>query len=88
MKLILVADALIPILFFLVYNTVSPIMIGALLDHISLKNLFSGLIIVYILFKITQWLNTERKIRALGGHAPRIPTYLPFGTISSLLSVL
>ncbi|KAH8814950.1 cytochrome P450 [Xylogone sp. PMI_703] len=53
-------------------------MIGSLLDQVSLKFIALGFATAYFLVKTIQWIITERKIRVLGGHAPRIRTYLPY----------
>lgn len=61
-------------------------MIDIILDRASPKTIAIAVFAIFVLVKLTQRLNKERKIRALGGHAPRIPTWLPFGKFSSLNS--
>jgi hypothetical protein len=39
-----------------------------------------ALFAIVVMVKVSQWINTERKIRALGGHASKIRTLLPYGT--------
>jgi hypothetical protein len=34
---------------------------------------------IYLLVQLVQYVNTERKIRALGGHAPKMRGWLPWG---------
>jgi hypothetical protein len=54
-------------------------MIEQILEHTSPKTIIAALFVVLALIKVTQWINNERKIRALGGHAPVVKTWLPFG---------
>jgi hypothetical protein len=54
-------------------------MIGALLEHTSPKTLAVAAIAILCLLKVAQWIDVERKIRSLGGRAPRIRTWLPLG---------
>jgi len=54
-------------------------MIEQILEHTSPKSIIAALFAVLALVKVTQWINNERKIRALGGRAPVIKTWLPFG---------
>lgn len=53
-------------------------MAGGLADSMPAR-LAVTLFVFYILIKLFQWVMEERKIQALGGHAGRIPSYLPFG---------
>ncbi|TVY40719.1 Cytochrome P450, partial [Lachnellula occidentalis] len=53
-------------------------MIEAILERLSLKTVAIAFIGAFALLTITQWLNKERKIRALGGHTRRQPTWFPF----------
>ena len=55
-------------------------MIDAILERASPKTLAIAIITVFILVKISQWIKIELKIRALGGHAHKIRTWLPYGT--------
>jgi hypothetical protein len=54
-------------------------MIEEILGHVSRKTVAIAFIGALALLKITQWLNKERKIRALGGHGRKQPTWYPFG---------
>jgi len=53
-------------------------MIEAILQHASPKTWAIGVVVIFIVVKVCQRIHTERKIRALGGHAPLIPTWLPY----------
>jgi energy-converting hydrogenase Eha subunit B len=57
-------------------------MIQDILDNISPKTLLAGIVVTYTLVRTVQWLDEERRIRALGGHARKVRTYLPFGKSS------
>jgi hypothetical protein len=59
------------------------IMIEDIIKHTSPRTVGAALLAVLILWKLSQWLTVEMKIRALGGHAPKIRTWLPWGTFSS-----
>jgi hypothetical protein len=52
------------------------------MEHASPKTIAVASVVIFILVKVTQLVNKERKIRSLGGHARRIPTYLPWGMFS------
>jgi len=54
-------------------------MLEELFSSISPKAL--GILILgsFVVFKLIKWLSAELRIRALGGHAPRIRSYLPGG---------
>ncbi|KAE8449366.1 hypothetical protein EG329_008267 [Mollisiaceae sp. DMI_Dod_QoI] len=52
-------------------------MIEEILTRVSAKTLIVAIIAVLSLWKVSQWVNTERKIRALGGHAYRVRTWIP-----------
>jgi len=54
-------------------------MIEEILERLSLKSIAVAFISAFALLGITKWLNNERKIRALGGHTRRQPTWFPFG---------
>ena len=56
------------------------IMIEDILQHLSPKTIAIAAIVVFSLVKISKRFSDERKIQALGGHAPELPSYLPFGT--------
>jgi hypothetical protein len=53
-------------------------MLEHILEHLSPKTVFVALLAAYTLYRLAIWINDERKIWALGGHARRIPVYLPF----------
>jgi hypothetical protein len=53
-------------------------MLEYVLEHLSPKTVLVALLASYALYKLAIWINDERKIRALGRHARRIPAYLPF----------
>ena len=57
-------------------------MIQELFDIISPKALGVLLLGSFVVFKIIQWISIELRIRALGGHAPKIASYLPGGIIT------
>ncbi|RDW85084.1 hypothetical protein BP6252_02674 [Coleophoma cylindrospora] len=52
-------------------------MLDAIIAHASPKTLAIAIATILVLLKIKQWISVERQIRALGGHAPRIKTWLP-----------
>lgn len=54
-------------------------MIEEILAQVSFKTIAIAVIGAFALLHITEWLNKERKIRALGGHGRRNPTWYPFG---------
>ena len=54
-------------------------MVGNILDHVLPKTLAIAIVAVLCLVKVSQWIKIELKIRALGGHAPKIRTWLPYG---------
>jgi hypothetical protein len=60
-------------------------MINEILERASPKTLAIAVVAIFVLFKITQWIKAELKIRALGGHAPKVRTFLPYGTSPSVL---
>lgn len=53
------------------------IMIEDILTRVSPKTLIIAVVTIYSLIKITTWIKTERKIRALGGHAKKVNTKFP-----------
>lgn len=53
-------------------------MIDSFLEQIHPKTLAVAVVALLILVRISQWVNKERKIRGLGGHAPKIRTWLPY----------
>lgn len=61
-------------------GTYTATMIDSLLEHVHPKSLAVAIVVLLVLAKFSQWVNKERKIRALGGHAPKIRTWLPYGT--------
>ena len=54
-------------------------MIEDVFNRVSPKTLLIGIVAIYSLLKITTWINTERKIRALAGHAKKVNTKFPLG---------
>ncbi|KAF8853365.1 putative cytochrome 52A4 [Acephala macrosclerotiorum] len=52
-------------------------MIEEIFERVSPKTLIVAVIAILSLLKVSQWINTERKIRALGGHAYRVKTWIP-----------
>ena len=52
-------------------------MIEELIQNLSTTRVIVALLLIYCLVKLTQHLKKERKIRALGGYAPKVRTYLP-----------
>jgi len=54
-------------------------MIDDIIAYVSIKTVCLAVILAYALITVSKWISDERKIRALGGHAPKIPSYLPFG---------
>lgn len=57
-----------------------------LLEHASPKSTAITLVVALVLYAVFTRIIEERKIRSLGGHAPRIPNYAPLGTIISPIS--
>jgi hypothetical protein len=54
-------------------------MLEQVLEQTSPKTIALACLGLYILVAVAQWLAEERKIRALGGHAKKAPTWLPYG---------
>jgi hypothetical protein len=54
-------------------------MIDDITAYVSIKTVYLAIILAYCLVTVSKWISDERKIRALGGHAPKIPSYIPFG---------
>jgi hypothetical protein len=54
-------------------------MLEELLGHLSVPKVAAAAAAIYFLIYIVRWINTERKIKALGGHGPRVPARLPLG---------
>jgi cytochrome P450 len=54
-------------------------MFDDIIAYVSIKTVCLAIIVAYGLVTISKWISDERKIRTLGGHAPKIPSYLPFG---------
>ncbi|KUJ23955.1 putative cytochrome 52A4 [Mollisia scopiformis] len=52
-------------------------MIEEILTHVKGRTLLGGIVVVGLLWKIVQWIDTSRKIRALGERAYRVRTWLP-----------
>jgi hypothetical protein len=49
-------------------------------EHVTPKGAAAFVVGGYVLHTVAKWISDERRIRQLGGHTRRIPTYLPFGT--------
>lgn len=58
-------------------------MIEDIISRVSPKTLIVAVVAVVAIIKLTTWLSNERKIRALGGHAKKVNTKFPFGTLIS-----
>ena len=54
-------------------------MIEGIVEYVSVKTVCLAIVVAYGLIAVSKWVSDELKIRALGGHAPRIPIYLPYG---------
>ncbi|KAA6413114.1 MAG: cytochrome P450 [Lasallia pustulata] len=54
-------------------------MIDELLKSLSFGRVFSAAIVIYSIVFYSRRLRVDREIRALGGHAPKVRTYLPLG---------
>lgn len=54
-------------------------MIEEVLAETSPKKLALGVAGAYGVFWLVRRIATERKIKSLGGHAPRIQTWAPYG---------
>jgi hypothetical protein len=54
-------------------------MIDDIIAYVSIKTVCLAIVVAYCLITVSKWISDERKIRALGGHAPKIPSYLPYG---------
>ncbi|KAF7901275.1 hypothetical protein EAF00_003496 [Botryotinia globosa] len=48
------------------------------MESISIKSLIVPFVVIFVLFKVTQYVQRELKIRSLGGHTRRIKTWVPF----------
>lgn len=59
-------------------------MIEDVLNHTSPKTLGLTVVGILVLYTITKWIRVDLKIRSLGGRAPRVSTWLPFGITHSL----
>lgn len=53
-------------------------MLEDIIHHTSPTTVAAALVAVYVLWKVTQRINIELKIRALGGRAPKIWTWAPW----------
>jgi hypothetical protein len=60
-------------------ETLYAIMIEDILKHTSPFNIGVAFLGIFVLAVVTGWIREELKIRALGGHAPKIRTWLPWG---------
>lgn len=56
-------------------------MIDELLKSLSFGRVFSAAIVIYSIVFYSRRLRVDREIRALGGHAPKVRTYLPLGKL-------
>ncbi len=54
-------------------------MIEDLLSHVSAKSLALACVAVYAIWRFAIYINDERKIRTLGGHARKVKTKVPWG---------
>jgi hypothetical protein len=54
-------------------------MLQEILQYVSLSVLALAIFIPFSLIKVVGWINGEKKIQALGGHAPRIGIRLLMG---------
>lgn len=54
-------------------------MLETLIQHLSPKTLAVALALFYAVIKLAAWRVEERRICALGGHAPSETSYIPFG---------
>jgi hypothetical protein len=54
-------------------------MIEEIFEHATPKMVVVAISAILILVLVTQRITTEWKIRSLGGHAPRVKTWLPLG---------
>ena len=55
-------------------------MIEELLKFLSIGRVLLAAVVVYCLVFYSRRLLVNREVRALGGHAPKVRTYLPLGT--------
>lgn len=54
-------------------------MIEQLLAGASVKSLAVVFLVVFVILRIGRWINTEIRIRKLGGRSRRAATWLPYG---------
>jgi hypothetical protein len=57
-------------------------MIEGILERVDVKAIAVGLVVVFALVNLNTWFTNYSKIRALGGYAHRIKTWLPGGRFS------
>lgn len=55
-------------------------------DKASLKTAGLALVGLFVVVTAVKWVNTELKIRALGGHTRKAHTWLPWGNYSHSVS--
>lgn len=55
-------------------------LLNNIIDNVSRKDIVIGILGFFVVYISVKWISEERKIRSLGGHAPKIGTYLPFGS--------
>lgn len=60
-------------------------MIQNILEQASPKTLAIAIVFTFTLVRLASWINTEYKIRSLGGRARKAKTWLPWGTHNALL---
>lgn len=54
-------------------------MIEEIFGQLSFKTVSVAVVGAYVLLQTAQWLNKERKRRALGGRGRKVPSWYPFG---------
>lgn len=56
-------------------------MIEELLNSLTLGRVLLAAVVIYSITFYVRRLLVDREIRALGGHAPKVRTYLPLGNL-------
>lgn len=64
----------------------SAMMIEEFFQHLSIRTIGTLVVALLAIRFITRWIIKEQKIKALGGHCPKVKYYIPFGKWSILLS--
>ena len=59
-------------------------MIEELLQSLSPGRVLLAAIVVYTIVLYSRRILVEREIRTLGGHAPKVRTYLPLGDFTTI----